>query len=130
MDTSGAYNGVRRLTVRGTLVGHAGEMDSISRGDAGTTLTSRLPAWLLRVKVLPEKVAAAFTQQIWCARRLPGAPGDKVRAAGGERYFCGSSLDRRERGGRGGQPGRGCDSQGDQPQVIGSMRRHRSCGAC
>lgn len=113
MDAGGVYNSVRRPTVRGTLEGHAGEMELVSRGDAGTTLTSHLPAWLLGVKVLPVKVAAAFTQQIRCSRHLPGAPGDKVRAAGGEGYFCDSSLDRRERGGRGGQAGGGCNSQAE-----------------
>lgn len=86
-------------------------MDSVGSSDAGTTLTFHLAAWLLGVKVLPAKVAAGFTPQTWCACCLPGAPGDKVRDAGGEGYFCGSSVGRREREGMGGQAGRGCDSQ-------------------
>lgn len=110
MEVGGVHNSDGRLAVRGTLLSHSGGMDAVSRGDVGTVLTSRLPAWLLRVKVLPAKVAAAFTQQILCACRLPGTPGDKVRAAGGEGYFWGSSLDRQERGHRGGQAWGGCDS--------------------
>lgn len=55
-----------------TLVGHAGEKNWVNRGDMGTTLTTCLPGWLLRVKVLPVKVAVVFTQQICCACRLPG----------------------------------------------------------
>lgn len=122
MDAGGVYNRVRRPTVRGTLEGHAGETDLVSRGDAGTTLPARLPAWLLWVKVLPVKAAAAFTQQIWCARGLPGGPGDKVRAAGGKGYFCGGSLGRRERGGRGGQAGGGHGSRAEATSLWPSGR--------
>lgn len=45
--------GLRRLTACGTLACPTREMDSVSRGNAGTTPTFHLPAWLLRVKVLP-----------------------------------------------------------------------------
>lgn len=89
------------------------EMDSVSRGHAGTTLTFHLLAWLLRVKMLPGKVAAASIQKIWCDHRLSGAPGDKVGAVGREGCFCGSSSDRQESRGRGGQAGGGCDSRAE-----------------
>lgn len=71
------------------------------------------PAWLLRVKVLPGKVAAASIQQIWCDHHCPGAPGDKVRAVGREGCLCGSSSDRQESRGQGGQAGGGCDSRAE-----------------
>lgn len=103
--------GLRRLTARGTLVCPTREMDSVSWGTAGTTPIFHLPAWLLRVKVLPGTEAAASTQQIWCDHHRPGPRGDKVRALGRAGCFCGSSSGSQESRGQGGQAGGGCDSR-------------------
>lgn len=75
---------LRRLTVCGTSVCPTREMDSVSRADAGTTLTFHLPAWLLRVKVLPGKVAAASIPRIWCDHRLQGHLGTRPEQWEGE----------------------------------------------
>lgn len=77
-------------------MGRAGEIDSVSRGDAGTSLTSCLPAWLLRVKVLPAKVVAAFAQQ----SNILGHPGTRSEQQEGKVIFVAAlQIDGKEEAG-------------------------------